>query len=118
MDTTNNEAAFWIARYTDYLRDVVGAADATWLRHLPTVRRFIAVYCGLGAPDWTGLCVQRVSEFIRKEAAPRSGHGRAAPASATRSFLRFLAWRGVAPSGLDRAIPRIPRARRTTRQGA
>jgi site-specific recombinase XerD len=31
--------------------------------------------------------------------------------SATRSFLRFLTWRGVAPSGLDRAIPRIRRAR-------
>ena len=29
MDTTNNDAAFWIAGYTDYLRDVVGAADAT-----------------------------------------------------------------------------------------
>src|SRR5271165_1022871 len=111
MDTTNNDAAFWIAGYTDYLRDVVGAADATRLRHLPTVRRFIATHSGQGAPDWTGLCVQRVTEFIRKEAAPRSGHGRAAPASATRSFLRFLAWRGVAPSGLDRAIPRIRRAR-------
>jgi hypothetical protein len=24
MDTTNNDAAFWIAGYTDYLRDVVG----------------------------------------------------------------------------------------------
>jgi hypothetical protein len=23
MDTTNNDAAFWIAGYTDYLRDVV-----------------------------------------------------------------------------------------------
>jgi integrase/recombinase XerC len=111
MDTTNNDAAFWIAGYTDYLRDVVGAADPTRLRYLPTVRRFIAVCSGSGAPDWTGLSVQRVTEFIREEAAHRTGHGRTAPASATRSFLRFLAWRGVAPSGLDRAIPRIRRAR-------
>jgi len=29
MDRPNNDAAFWIAGYTDYLRDVVGAADAT-----------------------------------------------------------------------------------------
>jgi hypothetical protein len=33
MDTTNNDAAFWIAGYTDYLRDVVGAADTTRLRY-------------------------------------------------------------------------------------
>jgi hypothetical protein len=39
MDTTNNDAAFWIAGYTDYLRDVVGAADTTQLRYLP---RFLA----------------------------------------------------------------------------
>jgi site-specific recombinase XerD len=81
------------------------------LRYLPTVQRFIAACSGPGAPDWTGLSVQLVTEFIREEAAHKTGHGRTAPASATRSFLRFLAWRGIAPSGLDRAIPRIRRAR-------
>jgi site-specific recombinase XerD len=111
MDTLNNDAASWITGYIDYLRDVVGATDSTRLRYLPTVRRFIAVCSGSGAPDWTGLSVQIVTEFMREEAAHRTGHGRTAPASATRSFLRFLAWRGVAPSGLDRAIPRIRRAR-------
>jgi site-specific recombinase XerD len=111
MDTTNNDAASWIAGYTDYLRDVVGAADTTRLRYLPTVQRFIAACSGPDAPDWTGLSVQLVTEFIREEAANKTGHGRTAPANATRSFLRFLAWRGVAPSGLDRAIPRIRRAR-------
>jgi site-specific recombinase XerD len=111
MDTPNNDAAFWIAGYTDYLRNVVGAADTTRLRYLPTVRRFIATCSGSGTPDWTALSVLRVTEFIREEAIHRSGHGRTAPASATRSFLRFLAWRGVVPSGLDRAIPRIRRAR-------
>ena len=111
MDTTNNDGAFWIAGYTDYLRDVVGAADTTQLRYLPTVRRFIATCSGSGTADWSCLSVLRVTEFIREEAVHRSGHGRTAPASATRSFLRFLAWRGVAPTGLDRAIPRIRRAR-------
>ena len=111
MDTTNNDAAFWVAGYTDYLRDVVGAADTTRLRYLPTVQRFIAACSGPGAPDWTGLSVQLVTAFIREEATHKTGHGRTAPASAARSFLQFLAWRGVAPSGLDRAIPRIRRAR-------
>jgi len=66
---------------------------------------------GPSAPDWSGLSVQRVTEFIREEVTHRTGHGRAAPESATRSFLRFLAWRGVVPSGLDRAIPAMRRAR-------
>ena len=109
MDTTHRDAA-WIAGYTDYLRDAVGAADATRVRHLPTVRRFIAACSGPGTPDWTGLSVQQVTEFVRGEAAQRTGHGRKAPASATRSFLRFLAWRGAVPSGLDRAIPSVRRA--------
>lgn len=111
MDTTNSGAPFWSAGYADYLRDVMGAADSTRLRYLPTVRRFVAACSGPGGPDWTVLSVQRVTEFIRQEAACKTGHGRAAPASATRSFLRFLAWRGVAPSGLDRAIPAVRRAR-------
>ena len=34
MNTTNGDAAFCIAGYTDYLRDVMGAADTTRLRHL------------------------------------------------------------------------------------
>jgi len=111
MDTTYRDAAAWVAGYADYLRDLVGAADATRARHLPTVRRFITACSGPGGPDWTGLSVQRVTEFIRQEAAQRTGHGRKAPACATRSFLRFLAWRGVAPSGLDRAIPSVRHAR-------
>jgi len=111
MDTRHRDAAAWVAGYADYLRDAVGAADTTRARHLPTVRRFIAACSGLGGPDWTGLSVQRVTEFIRQEAAQRTGYGRKAPACATRSFLRFLAWRDAAPSGLDRAIPSVRRAR-------
>jgi site-specific recombinase XerD len=111
MDMPNNDVAFWIAGYIDYLRDVVGAANATQLRYLPTVRRFIATCSGSGTLDWTCLSVLRVMEFIQEEAVQKRGHGRTAPASATRTFLRFLAWRGVAPIGLDRAIPRSRRAR-------
>lgn len=111
MDTTHRDAAAWAAGYVDYLRDALGAADATRARHLPIVRRFIAACAGPDAPDWTGLSVQQVTEFIRGEAAQRTGHGRKAPACATRSFLRFLAWHGAAPSGLDRAIPSVRRAR-------
>lgn len=90
---------------------MVEAATATRVRHLPIVRHFIAACSGPGATDWAGLSVQQVTEFIRQEASKRTGHGRTAPACATRSFLRYLAWRGAAPSGLDRAVPAIRRAR-------
>ncbi len=111
MNTTPHDAAAWVAGYVDYLRDLVGAADTTQTRHLPTIRRFIAACSGPGDVDWTELSVRQVAEFICGEAAQRTGHGRKAPACATRSFLRFLAWRGAAPSGLDRAIPSVRRAR-------
>ena len=111
MDTTHRDAAAWVAGYADYLRNLVGAADTTRARHLPTLRRFIVACSGPDGPDWAGLSVQQVTEFIRHEAAQRTGHGRKAPACATHSFLRFLAWRGAAPSGFDRAIPSIRRAR-------
>jgi hypothetical protein len=45
MDTTDHAGA-WVAGYADYLRDVVGAADATRVRHLSVVRRFIAACLG------------------------------------------------------------------------
>ncbi len=73
MDTPNNDAAFWIAGYTGYLRDVVGAADTTQLRYLPTVRRFIATCSGSGASDWTCLSVLRVQRDNQGECARQSG---------------------------------------------
>ena len=46
MDTSNNDAAFWIAGYTDYLRDVVAL-----LAHRTTLHRGLF---RLGCPrlDW------------------------------------------------------------------
>ena len=90
----------WVADYHQYLERVVGAAATTCVRHLPIVRRFIARSFGPAAPDWTMLSVGQLGEFIRREAAVRTGHGRKAPACAIRSFLRFLAWRGAVPGGL------------------
>ena len=101
----------WVADYHQYLEGVVGAAATTCVRHLPIVRRFIARSFGPAAPDWTMLSVGQLGEFIRREAAVRTGHGRKAPACAIRSFLRFLAWRGAVPGGFDRAIPTIRQAR-------
>jgi hypothetical protein len=105
MDTTNNDAAFWIAGYTDYLRDVVGAADTTRLRYLPTVRRFIATCFGPSAPDWTGLSVLRVTEFIREEAVTQE---RARPHGTCERHALLPAIPCLARCCSERARPRHP----------
>ena len=117
MDTTDrNGAATWLADYADYLRDVVGAATATRVRHLPIVRRFMAACCGPDATDWAGLSVQQVTEFIRQEAAQRTGYGRTALACATRSFPALP---GMARCCSKRTRPRRPgHPARTARQPA
>lgn len=99
----------WLADYDDHLQRVVGAAPATRLRYATTVRRFIKSCFGKGLPDGAILSVDTVVDFIWQEAATKSGHGRSKPAVAVRSFLRFLAVRGVVPAGLDRAIPAVRR---------
>ncbi len=72
MDTTDHAGA-WVAGYADYLRDVVGAANATRVRHLSVVRRFIAACLGQGGPGWTGLSVQRARTDERASTLPIRG---------------------------------------------
>ena len=105
MDQTDDSSHDpWLADFDDHLQRVVGAAPATRQRYGTTVRRFLSSCFGTGAPNWAILSVETVVDFIRQEAATKTGHGRSAPAVAVRSFLRFLAVRGVVPAGLDRAI--------------
>ena len=77
MNTTPHDTAAWVAGYVDCLRDLVGAADITRARHLPTVRRFIAACSGPGGPDWTGLSVQQVAgDRVRHGGTIARGRGR------------------------------------------
>lgn len=94
----------WLVSYNRYLRDVVGAATATGVRHSRVIRRFMDACF---ERRWTDLSIERVTEFIRGDTASKKGYGRRAPACAIRSSLRFLAWGGAVPPGLDRAVPKI-----------
>jgi site-specific recombinase XerD len=105
-----DSASSWLVSYNNYLRDVVGTTTTTGARYSRVVRRFIGA-CLESDAGWAGLSVQQVTEFVREETASKKGCGRRAPMSAVRSFLRFLAWRGMVPAGLDRAIPRTRLAR-------
>jgi site-specific recombinase XerD len=105
-----NDASSWLDRYSDYLRDVVGTTSTTRTRYSRIVRCFVAACFGDG-DGWAKLSVQQIVDFVREETASKKRGGRKMPMTAVRSFLRFLAWRGVVPSGLDRAIPRTRLAR-------
>jgi site-specific recombinase XerD len=102
---SENDANSWLHNYDCYLRDVAGAAAATRIRYRRVVRRFVAA-CFDNTAQWATPSVQQIIGFICEEAASKKGCGRGVPVTAVRSFLRFLAWRGIVPSGLDRAIPR------------
>src|SRR4051812_13199460 len=101
MDQTDDSSHDpWLADYDDHLQRVVGAAPATRQRYGTTVRRFPTPCFGPGAPNGGTPPVETVVAFTRQEAPTKPGHGRWAPAVAVRSFLRFLAVRGVVPAGL------------------
>lgn len=110
MNTTPHDAAAWVA-------GMLNTCGIWWERPTPRGRAICppsgassrlaparAALIGPSCPSsrWPSSYVGRPRQ--------RTGHGRKAPACATRSFLRFLAWRGAAPSGLDRAIPSVRRA--------
>ncbi len=106
MDThPENDARSWLTSYNNHLRDVVGTAVTTRSRYSCVIQRFIGS-CFEDDAGWARLSVQRVTDFVREEAASKKRCGRRLPVTAVRSFLRFLAWRGIVPTGLDRAIPR------------
>ena len=98
--------AQWLTEYDDYIQRTVGVPTTTRQRYATIVRRFLGFCVETGTPDWGSLSVETIVEFVR-QAATKTGHGRSAPAVAVRSFLRFLAVRGVVAAGMDRAIPAL-----------
>ena len=76
MDQTDDSSHDpWLADYDDHLQRVVGAAPATRQRYGTTVRRFLSSCFGTGTPNWAILSVETVVDFIRQEAATKTGHG-------------------------------------------
>ncbi len=98
----------WLARYEQYLEQVVGAVVSTRQRYRPIVRQFIRKCCISGEVNWPSLSAQTITEFVCKQAAARQGHGRKLPSVAVRSFLRFLVFQGEINTGLEAAAPPPP----------
>ncbi len=98
-------------KFDDYLLRVKGVAPGTRKTYCFWVRRFLAGFCGLGAPDWPALRGSHLAVFIENEASRLKRNGRGVPGMAMRGFVRYLVFLGLAQEPLYGAIPQRPRWR-------
>ncbi len=103
------EARQWMIRYREYLEKVSGLAPKTVQRLLFFATRLLEVMSQQGVIEWSAFTADKITAFLQAEIAPRKGAGTHAPATALRSFLRFLVSQGRLSAGLELAIPPVRR---------
>jgi site-specific recombinase XerD len=99
-----------LRRFEEHLANVRGVTPSTQESYRRYVRPFILGLCDGGAPDWSKMTSEYISEFVLRETgAARAAKGRIV--SAVRTFLRFMICEGNVPAQLVHAIPRVRRWR-------
>lgn len=101
------EVQQWLLRYQDYLEKVQGLAPRTCQRSLFFATRLLETISQQGRIEWSNFTAEKITAFLLAEVAPRKGSGPRGPATALRSFLRFLVAQGRLCAGLELAIPPI-----------
>lgn len=101
-------AAVALRRYAEYLRNERGLADRSVAVYLPYVRQFIRDFI---ARTDTDLDADGVRTYFLERVRSRPAAYSHLVAAVLRSYLRYLFLRGVTPTELWRAIPRIRRWR-------
>ena len=84
-----------------------GLSLDTRRKYLFVVGRLLVALSADGSFDAKAFTADAISEFVRRDAAPRIGQGRRQSVTPVRSFLRFLIARGVLRSGLEAVVPKI-----------
>ena len=97
----------WLQRFDDHLVQVHGLAVGTRRMYRRYAAALLAECAGTPTPDWSRLTVLAIAAFVQTQANRLSPSTRRSPVTATRAFLRFLATRGVIPTGIDGAVPTI-----------
>ena len=103
------DASQCLKDFDDHLTRVQGLAPRTRQSYCFWVSRFLARFCALDAPDWSSLRAEHVTTFVQREASRLHRYSRAIPGTAIRAFLRYLTFVGFIRSGLEAAVPRMPR---------
>jgi site-specific recombinase XerD len=100
-------ADHWMRRYEHYLEHVLGAALRTRQRYLPVAAGFLATCMQSESWEWRALRAEDITEFVRQQAALRTGAGRKMPTIVVRSVLRFLVFCGALRPGMEAAAPAL-----------
>jgi integrase/recombinase XerD len=103
------DASKFLKDFDDYLMRVQGLALRTRSGYCFWASRFLARFCAMDAPDWSSLRAEHVTTFVQQEASRLHRYSRAIPGTAIRALLRYLTFLGVIRSGLEAAVPRMPR---------
>lgn len=101
------EVRQWLIRYQEYLEKVLGLAPKTDQKYLFFAARLLESMSQHGVIEWSAFTADKITAFLQAEVAPRKGSGPHGPATAVRSFLRFLVSQGRLSAGLEFAIPPI-----------
>ena len=91
--------------YEQYLREAQALAEATILNYGPFILSFLKDYFGDGPVILSRLCARDVVSFVQRQ-APRLHRKRAKlMATALRSFLKYVRYRGEVALDLAAAVP-------------
>ena len=93
------ESEQWLQRFDEHLVQAHGLVVGTRRRYRRYAAAFLAECAGTPTPDWSRLTVPTISAFVQARASGLCQSSRRSPATATRTFLRFLAAHGVVPAG-------------------
>ncbi len=96
-----------VAALDSHLERVSGLGVATRRTYGRYARALLETRFGMAVPDLQALDAECVSEFVRAQAERLNMSSRRLPATATRTFLRFLISQGLVADGLVGAVPSV-----------
>jgi site-specific recombinase XerD len=97
----------WLAKYDGHLRSTIGSAPKTCENYLRCARRLLYDLFADAEIEWSKLTAAVIRNQVQLQAAKLKSGSNGLPITATRSLLRFLAFKGVVPEGLLGAVPSV-----------
>jgi site-specific recombinase XerD len=97
----------WLAKYDGHLHSAIGCAPKTRENYLRYARRLLHGLFADAEIEWSKLTAPVIRNHVQVEAAKLKVGANGLPITATRSLLRFLAFKGVVPEGLIGAVPSV-----------
>jgi integrase/recombinase XerD len=97
----------WVTQFDAYLAQVRGVSCGTRRIYRRYARALLTTCWPQAHADWSAFTADRLTRFVREQAATLNQSASRTPVTATRSFVRFLIGEGMVRSGLDGIIPGV-----------